>query len=336
MTAVTQLAAHVGRATACRALGLSRATWYRHRNGGQRPGRMPRKPSRRALTPAEREHVLSVMNSDPFADLAPAEIHAILLDQGTFLCSVRTMYRILAANGEVRERRNQLRHPAYKKPELLATKPNQLWSWDITKLKGPGKWVYFYLYVVMDVFSRYVVSWMVASKENARLARALLDAAIRKQGIAPGQLTVHADRGSSMRSKTLAELLVDLGVEKTHSRPHVSNDSPFSEAQFKTMKYDPDFPERFGSAQDARAFCGPFFDWYNKEHRHSGIAFLTPEAVHYGEADHTLQTRKAVMAAAYGLHPERFVRGQPKVQELPREVWINPPTSRSEEVIVSQ
>jgi putative transposase len=275
------------------------------------------------------------MNSDRFADLAPAEIYATLLDEGSFLCSVRTMYRILAENGEVHERRNQLRHPAYHKPELLATQANQLWSWDITKLKGPGKWVYFYLYVIMDVFSRYVVGWMVASRENAQLARALIDGSIEKQGIQPGQLTLHADRGSPMKSKTVAELLVDLGVEKTHSRPHVSNDNPYSEAQFKTLKYDPDFPDRFGSLQHAREVCGPFFDWYNKDHRHSGIAFLTPEAVHYGHAPQILENRKTVIAAAYQLHPERFVRGQPKLPELPSEVWINPPTSGKEAMIIT-
>jgi putative transposase len=315
--------------------GLSRATLYRHRRARELPTRPPRKQSPRALTPTERERVLSAVNSDRFVDLAPPEIHATLLDEGTFLCSPRTMYRILADHDQVRERRNQLQHPEYKKPELLATGPNQLWSWDITKLRGPGKWVYYHLYVIMDVFSRYVVGWSVAARESSRIARALIDASVQKHNIEPGELTLHADRGASMRSKTVAELLVDLGVERTHSRPHVSDDNPYSEAQFKTLKYDPDFPNRFGSEQHARAFCGPFFTWYNRKHRHSGIAFFTPEAVHFGDYPKTLEVRRSVMAAAYRLHPERFVRGEPKVAELPREVWINPPASR-EEIIVSQ
>jgi putative transposase len=336
MNAVAQLAPRVGRSTACRALGVPRATWYRHQGGTERPPRPPRTRSSRALAPAEREQVLSVLNSDRFCDLAPAEVHATLLDEGTFLCSVRTMYRVLAENGEVRERRDQLQHPTYHKPELLATKPNHLWSWDITKLKGPGKWVYYHLYVVMDVFSRFVVGWMVASRESARLARSLIDAATERQGIEPGQLTLHADRGPSMRSKTVAELLVDLGVEKTHSRPHVSNDNPYSEAQFKTLKYDPDFPDRFGSIEHARAICRPFFEWYNKEHRHSGIAFLAPEAVHNGTAALVLEKRKLVLAHAYEKHRDRFVRGLPRLPVLPTEVWINPPTSTSKEVMVTQ
>lgn len=332
MTAVTQLAAHVGHAPACRALGLARATWYRHQKPP--PPRGPRPRPARALTSAERSQVVAVMNSDRFADLAPAEVHATLLDEGTYLCSLRTIYRVLAEHGEVRERRNQLRHPAYWKPELLATGPNQLWSWDITKLKGPAKWVYYYLYVVLDVYSRYVVGWMAALRESARLARSLIDAAIERQGIQPGQLTLHADRGPAMRSKTLAELLADLGVEKTHSRPHVSDDNPFSEAQFKTLKYHPSFPERFGSLPHVRAVGGPFFDWYNREHHHSGIAFLTPEVVHYGGAQAVLERRQVVMARAYALHPERFVGGQPRVPELPSAVWINPPTQRKEEEAV--
>jgi putative transposase len=334
MNAVAQLASRVGRSSACRALGVPRATWYRHHHGAERPPRPPRKRSSRALAPVERENVLSALNSERFCDLAPAEVHATLLDEGMFLCSVRTMYRVLAENGEVRERRNQLQHPTYHKPELLATKPNQLWSWDITKLKGPGKSVYYHLYVIIDVFSRYVVGWMVAARESAGLARTLIDAAIEKQGVEEGQLTLHSDRGPAMRSKTVAELLVDLGVEKTHSRPHVSNDNPYSEAQFKTLKYDPDFPDRFGSIEHARVICRPFFDWYNKEHRHSGIAFLTPEVVHYGDAMQILENRKVVMAAAYALHPERFARG-PRLPELPTAVWINPPPTAKEGVVVT-
>jgi putative transposase len=237
------------------------------------------------------------------------------------------MYRILDEYKEVRERRNQLRHPAYTKPQLLATGPNQLWSWDITKLRGPAKWTYYYLYTILDVFSRYVPGWLIAECESSTLAQQLIAETCAKQGIVPQQLTLHADRGSAMRSKTVALLLADLGVTKTHSRPYVANDNPYSEAQFKTMKYRPDYPDRFGSIQDARAWARPFFHWYNHEHHHSGLALLTPATVHYGQAQTVIDRRQMVLQAAYAARPERFVRGVPKPPSLPTEVWINKPQS---------
>ncbi|GBE47007.1 integrase core domain protein [bacterium BMS3Bbin12] len=252
-----------------------------------------------------------------------------MLEEGRYLCSVRTMYRLLKEAGEARERRNQLRHPLYTKPELLATGPNQLWSWDITKLKGPAKWTYFYLYVLLDVFSRYVVGWMVATRESATLAEKLIRETCTKQGIARGQLTVHADRGSSMTSKAVALLLADLGVTKTHSRPHVSNDNPFSEAQFKTLKYRPGFPRCFGSLEDARTHCQAFFRWYNHEHRHSGIAYLAPKDVHYGRADEILEARARTLDAAYEANPARFKGKRPVPNRPPEAVWINPPSDAS-------
>src|SRR5450756_1771945 len=267
----------------------------------------------------------SMLNDDRFSDLAPAEVYATLLDDGKFVCSIPTMYRILRENQQVRERRNQLHHPRYKAPELLATGPNQLWSWDITKLKGPAKWTYFYLYVILDVFSRYVVGWMVAPRETAELAKRLIADTCEKQNIQPDQLTIHADRGSSMTSKPVAFLLADLCVTKSHSRPYVSDDNPYSESQFRTMKYRPEFPDRFGCIQDSRAFSQGFFRWYNQEHRHSGLALLTPAMVHYNQTGPILLQRQHVLDAAYQLHPERFVRQAPKPSALPTEVWINKP-----------
>jgi putative transposase len=249
----------------------------------------------------------------------------MLLDEGTYLCSERTLYRVLAANTAVRERRAQLRHPHYAAPELLATRPNELWSWDITKLLGPTKWTYYHLYVVLDVFSRYVVGWMLAHRESATLAEKLIAESCERQGIAPGQLTVHADRGSAMRSKPIALLLADLGVTKSHSRPHVSNDNPFSESQFKTMKYRPDFPERFGSLEHGRSHCGDFFPWYNTEHHHVGLGLFTPHDVHYGLADAKCEQRALVLADAHARHPERFPNGMPLPKAVPSAVWINPP-----------
>lgn len=267
-------------------------------------------------------------------DKAPAEVYAALLDEGTYLCSIRTMYRILHAAHEVRERRQQLQHPVYVKPELLATGPNQVWSWDITKLKGPGKWQYYSLYVIMDIFSRYVVGWMVAEREAAILAERLIADSLHKQHIQPGQLVIHADRGASMRSKPVALLLADLGVTKTHSRPHTSNDNPYSEAQFKTLKYRPDFPDRFGSLEDARSFCRTFFRWYNQEHYHTGIALLPPAVVHYGLAEQVIQERSQVLAAAYQEHPERFVRKPPTPIALPQAAWINRPEPETEQKLL--
>ena len=309
----------------CAALGLPTATYYRRRK--PRPAPAPRPCPPRALGPAERTAVLAVLHAPRCVDQAPAQIYAQLLDEQRFLCSERTMYRILAATQEVRERRDQLRHPPYTAPELLATAPNQLWSWDITQLLGPAKWTYFYLYVILDVFSRYVVGWMVAHRESAVLAAKLIRDTCTRQGIQPGTLTLHADRGSSMTSKPVAFLLADLGVTKTHSRPHVSDDNPFSEAQFKTLKYRPDFPDRFGSIMDARGFCQLFFPWYNTEHHHSGLGLLTPEDVHRGRAATCIAARAAVLATAYAAHPERFVRGLPHPAAAPTAVWINAPKS---------
>ena len=253
-----------------------------------------------------------------------------LLDEGQYLCSIRTMYRILAQDGESGERRDQLVHPAYQKPELLATAPNQLWSWDITKLRGPVKWSYFYLYVILDVFSRYVTGWMIAYREGAELATQFIEEAIGKHQVPPGQLTIHADRGRVMRSKPVAFLMADLGVTKSHSRPYVSDDNPYSESQFRTMKYRPEFPDRFGCIQDSRAFCQQFFQWYNEEHRHSGIALLTPAVVHFGESQTVLAHRQVVLDTAYHAHPDRFVRRPPKPISLPSQVWINKPVPSDE------
>ena len=331
MAAAEELAGQIGQTVAaCRAIGVSRATLYRKRNPEIRQSR-PRPKPQRSLLPAEQSHVLDVLRSPRFVDKSPAQVWATLLDELIYLCSIRTMYRYLAANGEVKERRNQLRHPNYKKPELLAEAPNEVWTWDITKLRGPAKWTYFYLYVIMDIFSRYVVGWMVAHRESATLAKRLISDTCDKQEIMPEQLTIHADRGASMSSKTVALLLSDLGVVKSHSRPHVSNDNPYSEAQFKTMKYCPQFPKRFGCVQDTRGFCGDFFGYYNNEHRHSGIGLMTPAMVHYGQAEQVLAARQETLLAAYRAHPERFVRRPPQPPVLPRQVWINPPVERTAE-----
>lgn len=323
MSGVTFLAPMVGVAVACTMLAVARASYYRALAPRMTTPRRPSPP--RALTVDQRGEVLETLHEPRFADLAPAEVYATLLDEGRYLCSERTMYRILAANGEVRERRDQLRHMNHPRPELLATRPNELWSWDITKLKGPAKWTYFYLYVVLDVFSRYVVGWMIATEESAALAKKLLAETYNREGIDPDQLTLHADRGSAMTSKSFALLLADLGVTKTHSRPHVSNDNPFSESAFKTLKYRPDFPDRFGCEQDARAHCRRFFDWYNHEHRHGGLGLCTPHEVHRGLASETLARRAAVLDAAFLAHPERFTRGRPAPPPLPTAVWINKP-----------
>ncbi|KKK53560.1 hypothetical protein LCGC14_3093560, partial [marine sediment metagenome] len=292
------MAPSVGARAACAALGLSRATWYRWRRPQRVAPGKPRPTPARALSPAERQRLLDLLHSERFLDCAPAAVYAALLDEGVYLASERTMYRLLAAASELRERRNQLQHPSYAAPELMATAPNELWSWDITKLKGPAKWTYYHLYVILDVFSRYVVGWMVAARESAALAERLIGATLHKQGIAPGTLTLHADRGSSMRSQPVALLLADLGVAKTHTRPYTASDNPYSEAQFKTLKYRPGFPRRFGSLADARAFCQAFFRWYNREHRHSSLGLVTPEAVHDGRAPQLYAARAAVLQAA--------------------------------------
>jgi putative transposase len=287
------------------------------------------------LTEDEEKMTLQILNSERFRDTAPGEVYAVLLDEGNRICSERTMYRILARHGMTIERR-QSAPRNYKKPELLATKPNELWSWDITKLKGPTKWTYYYLYKIIDVYSRNVVGWMVAHRESADLAEGLIADTILKQEIRPGQLTIHADRGSSMTSVTVGQLLADLGVTKTHSRPHVSNDNPYSESGFKTLKYRPGFPEYFGSIEDARLFCQEFFTWYNTEHRHSGIAMLTPDNVHYNQCEAILNARTNTLMNAYLDHPERFVKGMPTVEQVPKEVWINKPIVKEQvEVTVS-
>ena len=318
-----ELAATVDVRSSVAALGLSRATYYRRRKTQTRPTVRRSSPAW-TLSPQEVKAVLSHLHSERFIDKAPAEIVAILQDDGIYLCSERTMYRLLEQAGEVRERRAVARHTAYQAPELLATGSNQVWSWDITKLKGPGKWNYFCLYVVLDIFSRMVTAWTVATRESADMARDLIAQACADQDIPPNQLTIHADRGAAMTSKPVSQLLIDLDVSRSHSRPHVSNDNPYSEAQFKTLKYRPDFPERFGSEQDARVFSREFMAWYNGEHRHSGICMLTPASVHYGQAEAILLQRHRVMLAAYEAHPERFSR-PPRRQHLPESVWINRP-----------
>ena len=329
MAAVMQLSATVGVESACDALGVARASFYRRRNPSVPRAARPR-PAR-ALSSGEREAVRAVLHCERFQDCAPAAIQATLLDEGQYLCSTRTMYRILQEDGATRERRDQLTHPLYRKPELLAAAPNQLWSWDITKLRGPVKWTYFYLYVILDIFSRYVVGWMVAPREGAELAAKLIAETCEKQKIGRDQLSLHADRGSAMRSKPVALLLADLSVTKTHSRPYTSNDNPYSESQFRTMKYRPEFPDRFGCIQDSRAFCQAFFPWYNDDHRHSGIGMMTPATVHYGLSAAVSKKRQVALNSAYAAHPERFVRRQPTPPQLPKEVWINKPQNSNED-----
>jgi putative transposase len=325
MKASEQLCAEAGVSAACQALAVPRSSYYRAQQ--PKPKATPRPMPQRALNQEEKTQVRETLHSERFQDSSPRQVYATLLDESIYLCSWRTMYRILDEYQEARERRNQLRHPVYSKPELLATGPNQLWSWDITKLKGPVKWTYYYLYTILDVFSRYVPGWMIAEGELARLAEELIVATCEKQGIQPGQLTLHADRGSSMYSKPVALLLADLGVTKTHSRPHVSNDNPYSESQFKTMKYRSDYPDRFGSIQDARAWAREFFHWYNHDHHHTGLGLMTPATVHFGQAQQVTDQRQQVLQVAYAAHPERFVHGAPKPPSLPEEVWINRPQS---------
>jgi len=329
-----QLAEEIGVKCACRVVGVVRSSLYRIRQEKMTKSIPSSKPSLspRALRPDEKAMVRDVLNSSRFQDQAPREVYATLLDEGQYLCSWRTMYRILEEHQEVRERRDQLCHPQYTKPELLATGPNQLWSWDITKLLGPTKWTYYYLYNILDVFSRYSVGWMIAERESASLAEELIAATCVRQNIQPGQLTIHADRGSSMTSKPVALLMADLGVTKTHSRPHVSNDNPFSESQFKTLKYRPDYPERFGCQQDARSWATEFFDWYNYEHHHSALGLLTPADVHFGRALAVLQQRQRILEAAFHRTPQRFVKGLPKPLALPTAVWINPPAKQHQDI----
>ena len=329
MAAVQELSRSVGVKRACEELSIPRASYYRTRKRHLSPPLVSRRRfSARRLPEAEKAAVLVCLHEERFQDCSPAQVYASLLDEGQYHCSIRTMYRLLAAGGESRERRHQLIRPAYAKPELLATGPNQLWSWDITKLRGPMKWTFYYLYVILDVFSRYVTGWMIAYRESADLAKQLIEHSCEKQNIAPGQLTIHADRGSSMTSKSVALLLADLGVVKTHSRPHVSDDNPYSESHFKTLKYRPGFPDRFGSIEEARRFCVEFFPWYNHDHHHSGLHLMTPATVHHGQAEELRSRRQSVLDAAYQAHPERFVKRPPQHPSLPEAVWINPPVSK--------
>ncbi len=323
---------------ACRAAGRPQANHYRRHRQSPKPDRPPRerKAQPRALTPAERDTVRAVLNSPTFVDKAPASVYHELLDEGVHLCSPSTMYRILRAHNEVKERRRQAVHPARVKPELVATQPNQCWSWDITKLHGPVKWSYYYLYVIIDIYSRYVVGWLIADAESKVLAEKLLADTILKQNIDRHQLTIHADNGASMASKPVAFLLADLGVTKSHSRPHTSNDNPYSESHFRTLKYRPDFPDTFGCIQDARTFCQQFFAWYNTEHYHSGIAWLHPVDVHYGRAETVRADRADVLNAAHARNPERFVRKPPEPAALPTSAWINKPPKQTEESQTTQ
>jgi putative transposase len=325
---VQELTPLVGTRPACRALGASPATIYRRRRPPEPRAARPRSAPARALSDCERETVLELLHSERFIDSSPVQVWATLLDEGRYLASERTMYRLLAkCHGGARERRDQLTHPAYAAPELLAEQPNEVWSWDISKLKGPEKWSCFHLYVILDVFSRYAVGWTVQPRESAALAKALIGQAAEQQQIGPDQLIVHADRGTAMTSKPVAFLLADLGVLKTHSRPYTSTDNPYSEAQFKTMKYRPEFPDRFDSIEQARLFCRGFFDWYNHHHRHSGIGLMTPAAVHHGKAKRLHAERQRVLDAAYAKTPERFVRRPPTPPNLPTAAWINKPTT---------
>ena len=317
---------------ACVALGVSRASFHRRSAAARRPPApiRPRARPARALGADERQAVLDVLREPRFVDQAPAEVYAELLDQGLYFCSIRTLYRILHENGELKERRQQLRHPVYKKPELIAEGSNQVWSWDITKLMGPAKWTYFYLYVIIDIFSRRVVAWRVADAESVSLFKPLFEDAVEKHAVPPGQLTLHADRGPTMKAKATAFLLADLGVTKSHSRPHTSNDNPFSESLFKTCKYQPAFPGRFGSIQDAKAFCRRFFQWYNAEHHHLGIGLMTPNQVHYGQADEVHAERQRTLDQAFRANPTRFVNKPPRPPQKPTAVWINPPMIKTE------
>lgn len=338
-TAVSELAAQVGIKRACELLAYPRSRYYRQQQPAAPPRPLPEPApaappatSPRALSAGERAVVRQLLNSERFVDSSPRQVYATLLDEAVYICSVSTMYRILHDHDEVRERRQQKRHPAYVKPELVATAPNQVWTWDITKLRGPATYVYYYLYTILDLFSRYVVGYLIAERELAALAKQLVAESCARQAIEPEQLILHADRGSAMTSKTLALLLADLGVGRSHSRPYVSNDNPFSEAQFKTMKYRPDYPHRFGSLADARAWAHPFFDWYNNHHHHTALGLMTPATVHFGLAASLTASRQTVLAAAYAQHPERFVKGAPAPPTLPAAVWINPPLPGQEEV----
>lgn len=326
MESIHELAPQVGVTAACRALGIPRSTYYRHQRPAAQPClARPRRRHPRALTPDEQAAVRAQLNSERFVDRAPRAVYATLLDEGIRLCHWRTMYRVLRADTATRERRTIRRHPVYARPELLATAPRQVWSWDITKLRGPQPGIWYNLYIVIDIFSRMIVGWLLADREDASLAERLIADACTREGIGPQQLTVHADRGAPMTSKLVAELLLDLGVTRSHSRPSVSNDNPYSEAQFKTMKYGPSYPDRFASFADAQAWVTSFISWYNTEHRHSGLGLLPPVVVHQGQAATVSSARQQTLDAAYAEHPERFVRGRPVPPAVPDAVWLNPP-----------
>jgi putative transposase len=336
IAAAEELSETTGVEPACRALGVPRSSLYRSRRPPLKRKAAPPRPHHRALSPLEKQRVLAHLHEDRFVDQAPASIYATLLEEGAYVCSIRTMYRILEEKKEVRERRAQRRHPRREPPRLVATAPNQVWTWDITRLAGPRKWTTFPLYVILDMFSRYVVAWMVAGRETAKLAKRLVREACEKEGIAREQLTLHQDRGAPMTAKTFSQLLVDLDVLASYSRPRVSDDNPYSESHFKTVKYAPAYPGRFDSVEDARAYFGPFLRRYNAEHRHSGLGLMTPEAVHTGRAQALQEQRREVLARAHALHPERFVRGEPKPPSIPTEVWINQPENSIETKAVAQ
>jgi len=327
MEATSELVAEMGVRAACAGMGLTRGSYYRSRRETRQVLHTVRRPRRSplALSEAERQEVIDVLHSPAYVDVAPRTAYAMLLDAGIFIASVSTFYRILRACSGTRGRRDQLVHPAYARPELLATRACEVWSWDITKLKGPVKSAHFHLYVILDIFSRYVVGWMIADRESDLLAEALIGHTCDKEGIVPGQLTLHADRGAAMRSKLVADLLVDLNVVKSHSRPYTSDDNPYSEAQFKTMKYRPGFPERFHSLDEARAFCQTFFVWYNYEHRHSGIGYVTPAAMHNDVAKIIYEQREHVLQNAFSRNPNRFKNTYPRPPALPTEAGINMP-----------
>ena len=333
MTRVQELSAVTGVAVACAALRLPRSTYYRSQRPKSKRYSYPRKPNSRRYSTAERAAMRDVLNSKRFMDKAPEQVSAILLEEGKYLASPRTLYRVLAEEQQVRERRNRRSHPNHVKPELVATGPAQLWSWDITQLKGPAKGDYFFLYVMLDLFSRFVVGWLLAQRQNAELAQQFIRETMRKHGIEPEQLTLHQDRGSPMRAKSTRQLLDDLGVAASFSRPRVSNDNPYSESHFGTLKARPELPPRLGSVQHARQVFQPMFQWYNYDHRHSGIAMLTPAQVHYGKAKEVLARRHEVRLAAYHAHPARFINGAPKLEQLPKEVWINPPEDNLAQVV---
>lgn len=323
MQGVVFLAPIVGIVAACVALNMNRARYYRAQK--PKPALKPRPRPARALSNDERAAVLMRLDSDEFMDMAPAQVYAKLLEYGTYLCSIRTMYRVLADANQVRERRAQRRHPNYQKPQLVATAPNQVWSWDTTKLPGPTKGTYYTLYVILDLFSRYIVGWQVAARESATVAQQLIDACCKHQNITPGQLTIHADRGSPMTAKSTALLYVDLGIAKSHSRPYTSNDNPYSESNFRTLKYRPNMPEQLGSLEHARQVVRALVDWYNDEHYHLGLALLHPVDVHYDRTADIVAARQGVLDAGYARHPERFVHGRPEQKTPPAAAWINPP-----------